>query len=266
MGSKLRMARVALVHWNAAEAAACLDLLRHAGHAAELVSEPGKTTLRALRASLPSVILIDLSRLPSYGREVGVALRASPTTRRVPLVFVGGFAEKVERVRELLPDAVFATWDEIGGALRRALAYPPAQPVVPPHGIANPAKAVFEKLSIGPESRIALINPPEGIREALGSVPVEARFATRSSPKDTHRLCFIRALAEIDHQVARLVPLPPKTVLWLCGPKKAAGHNSDVTQRAVREAGFAAGLVDDKICSIDTTWSGLRFRTRKSPK
>jgi hypothetical protein len=29
------------------------------------------------------------------------------------------------------------------------------------------------------------------------------------------------------------------------------------------EAGLAAGLVDYKVCSIDSTWSGLRFTRRK---
>jgi len=34
-------------------------------------------------------------------------------------------------------------------------------------------------------------------------------------------------------------------------------------QPVVREAGIAAGMVDFKICSIDKTWSGLRFTLKK---
>jgi hypothetical protein len=33
----------------------------------------------------------------------------------------------------------------------------------------------------------------------------------------------------------------------------------------VRQVGLASGLVDYKICSVDATWSGLRFTRRKRP-
>ncbi len=45
-------------------------------------------------------------------------------------------------------------------------------------------------------------------------------------------------------------------------PKEGSGVASDLTQTGVREAGVAAGLVDDKICSVDATWSGPLFRRR----
>jgi hypothetical protein len=37
----------------------------------------------------------------------------------------------------------------------------------------------------------------------------------------------------------------------------------DTAERAVREFGLAAGLVDFKICAIDHTWSGLKFTRRR---
>jgi hypothetical protein len=42
---------------------------------------------------------------------------------------------------------------------------------------------------------------------------------------------------------------------------------SDLTDGIVRELGLAAGLVDNKVCAIDETWSGLRFvfRLRDRP-
>jgi hypothetical protein len=38
---------------------------------------------------------------------------------------------------------------------------------------------------------------------------------------------------------------------------------TDLTDREVREAGLAAGLVDYKVCAVDSTWSGLLFTRRK---
>ena len=46
-------------------------------------------------------------------------------------------------------------------------------------------------------------------------------------------------------------------------PKKASGVETDVTFEVVQPAGLATGLVDNKVCAIDATWSGLCFARRK---
>src|ERR1700761_1811989 len=53
---------------------------------------------RVLRVQ-PAAIVIDLDRLPAYGREVGHVVRQSKSTRHVPLVFAGGAPEKVAAIR-----------------------------------------------------------------------------------------------------------------------------------------------------------------------
>jgi hypothetical protein len=50
--------------------------------------------------------------------------------------------------------------------------------------------------------------------------------------------------------------------LWLAWPKRASGVATDIGENDVREAGLAAGLVDNKIAAIDEVWSGLRFVRR----
>jgi hypothetical protein len=56
--------------------------------------------------------------------------------------------------------------------------------------------------------------------------------------------------------------LNPAGGLWVGWPKKASGVDTDLTEDQVREFGLAAGLVDNKICAVDETWSGLRFVIR----
>ena len=46
--------------------------------------------------------------------------------------------------------------------------------------------------------------------------------------------------------------------LWIAWPKRASGVPTDVTEDVVREIALAKGLVDNKVCAIDATWSGLR--------
>ena len=125
------MQSICLLHWNETEAAERLERLRALGFLAYHSTLAGPPLLRQLRENPPAAIVIDLTRLPSHGREVGAALRATKATRFIPLVFVGGEPEKVARVRELLPDAVYSSWDEIGLALQVAITQPPANPVAP---------------------------------------------------------------------------------------------------------------------------------------
>ena len=51
--------------------------------------------------------------------------------------------------------------------------------------------------------------------------------------------------------------------LWIAWPKKASGVATDVTETRVREVALPTGLVDNKVCAIDETWSGLRLVIRK---
>ena len=53
--------------------------------------------------------------------------------------------------------------------------------------------------------------------------------------------------------------LHPADGLWIAWPKKAARIETDLTFDVVQQTGLAAGLVDNKSCSIDERWQALRF-------
>ena len=61
--------------------------------------------------------------------------------------------------------------------------------------------------------------------------------------------------------------LQPAGGLWIAWPKRSSGVATDLDENLVREIGLAEGLVDNKVCAIDATWSGLRFvwRLRDRP-
>jgi CheY-like chemotaxis protein len=85
--------RVRVVHWKAAEAGAMCRALRAAGHTVDYDEKLDSGGLRCFRQSPPDVIVIDLSRLPSHGREVATALRAMKDTRHIPIIAVGARAD-----------------------------------------------------------------------------------------------------------------------------------------------------------------------------
>ena len=116
------MKRIFFVHWNAAEAEERAGRLRQAGYDVDAYWKTDNTGLGLLRANPPDLVVLDLSRVPSHGRAIAIFLRRQKATRHVPAVFVGGVPEKVARLREELPDAIYAEWPSIRSALRQALA------------------------------------------------------------------------------------------------------------------------------------------------
>jgi hypothetical protein len=55
----------------------------------------------------------------------------------------------------------------------------------------------------------------------------------------------------------------PDRSLWIAWPKRSSGVATDMTEDLVREVALPLGLVDNKVCAIDATWSGLRLVWRK---
>jgi CheY-like chemotaxis protein len=258
------MLSVCLLHWNEGEAAVRLKHLREAGFTAEHSALAGPPLLRQLRENPPAVIVIDLTRLPSHGREVGAALRAAKATRLIPLVFVGGEAEKVARVRSLLPDAVFTSWDEIVPALQTAAAQPPANPVPLASSMdAYGGQALPKKLGIQPGLKIALVNAPPGFIQLLEPIPDGVQIKDNFAEGCEMAIWFVRSQSDLAHAVHIASGLSTLRRLWFAWPKKASGLPTNVTQPVVRQAGLENNWVDYKICSIDQTWSGLLFARRK---
>jgi hypothetical protein len=71
-------------------------------------------------------------------------------------------------VREFLPDAVYTTWEKIGGALEQAIAHPPADPVVPGSLFDVYAGTPLpKKLDIKAQSTVVLVDAPEGFEGTL---------------------------------------------------------------------------------------------------
>jgi hypothetical protein len=70
---------------------------------------------------------------------------------------------------------------------------------------------------------------------------------------------FVRR-AELERRLRSLSrAVFPDGGLWVAWPKRASGVDTDLTEDVVRELGLAIGLVDNKVCAIDETWSGLRL-------
>ncbi len=257
--------RVLLIHWNADEAEERAARLRTAGFRTDFNVPLSGASLRSLRDDPPDAFVIDLSRLPSHGRAVAVALRQQKATRHVPIVFVSGDPDKVSRVRELLPDAVYTEWSRVAGALRRAIRHRAEAPVVPATMGAYSTSPLPKKLGIKAGAVVALRGAPAGFEASLGAVPEGVRFQRQARGPAGLMLLFARSRAELERRFpAAARALAPGGGLWIAWPKQASGLATDLTQAEVRRFGLDAGFVDYKICAIDQTWSGLLFARRRT--
>jgi hypothetical protein len=251
------MARVRLISWKAEEAERRARLLRALGHEVD-ASEVVSGTIRDLPQAQVDAFVVDLDRLPSQGRDVGAALRRAKTSRRVPLVFAGGSPEKVARVRELLPDAIFARWDGMAAALDSPTA--PADPVVPESNLAGYSSTPLpQKLGIKEGTTVCLVRAPAEF--SLHGLPEGASVRSRGERDLT--MVWIRAPGESERVWDRLAADEKVDDVWLVWAKKTSPHHAGVTQASVREPGMARGFVDFKVCAIDETWTGLRFKRRR---
>lgn len=256
--------RIRLVHWHDREARKRIEALEAAGYRVNYEPLKDQAAMRRIRDSDPQAIVIDLTRMPSQGRDLALWVRQQKATRHTPLVFVGGATGKVEGVKSLLPDAVFCEWAKLGGALQRAIAEPPENPIVPASVFAGYSGTPLpKKLGIKPGHVVALIRAPEDFAQTLGSLPEGATLRPSGRGRRDLTICFVRSNRELQRRIAGLVAVSEQGHVWIAWPKKASSMVTDLTQAQVRQTGLDTGLVDFKICAIDETWSGLCFALRR---
>jgi hypothetical protein len=121
------------------------------------------------------------------------------------------------------------------------------------------------KLGIKPGARVALVGAPADFADTLGELPdgAQSRPLGRGAGRCDVIVCFARTVAELARALPALpARLEPAGGLWIAWPKKSSRLATDLTEAEVRARGLATGLVDNKVCAIDDTWSGLRFVVR----
>jgi hypothetical protein len=122
---------------------------------------------------------------------------------------------------------------------------------------------LVRKLGIKADARVALIGAPKGFVLASDELPQGVSIVrTARGPLDVMVAFFDRS-AQLERRLPALrSALQPAGGLWIAWPKRSSGVSTDLDENVVRACGLAAGLVDNKVCAIDSVWSGLRFVVR----
>ncbi|HEY5026131.1 MAG TPA: DUF3052 family protein [Acidimicrobiales bacterium] len=119
-----------------------------------------------------------------------------------------------------------------------------------------------KKLGVRPGDVVALVGAPRGW--TVPDLPDGATMRRTLASGAEVVIAFVRRAAELEDLVTRVAPvLGSEDALWLVWPRRAAGHDSDVTENLLREAVLPTGLVDVKVAAVGEDWSGLRFVWRR---
>ena len=122
-------------------------------------------------------------------------------------------------------------------------------------------RPLLKKLGVREGSTLTLVAAPVGVidappasvtvrRQARGSSDVVVAFFTRR--QDLERR--VEVLSRVIYPDGRL---------WVAWPKRSFGVQSTVNEDVVRAVALPLGLVDNKVCAIDETWSALQVVWRR---
>ena len=113
-----------------------------------------------------------------------------------------------------------------------------------------------KKLGIKEDSRVALIRVPDSVVQELSLR--RSQLVQRGQADVVVACCLTRAEYEKDI-VSLGKRVFPNGAVWIGWPKKASGIKTDMLEQTIRDVCLPMGLVDNKVCAIDETWSGLRL-------
>jgi hypothetical protein len=122
-----------------------------------------------------------------------------------------------------------------------------------------------KKLGIKPGEVIVAVGAPETYEAALGDMPDAMQIthyeAGHSLPGGCALIHYFSARCddfERDFPALRDA-LAPDGALWISWPKGSSKVPTDLNENIIREIGLEQGLVDVKVCAVDSIWSGLKF-------
>ncbi len=124
-----------------------------------------------------------------------------------------------------------------------------------------------KKLGIKGGHRLLLAFAPTGFTETLGELPpgVSVSQGTRGTAVSGTAgvdvlILFASSRAVLEKSFEKAIRrVYPAGSVWVAWPKKSSGVVTDMNEHVARDVGLPLGVVDNKVCAIDETWSGLRF-------
>jgi hypothetical protein len=119
-----------------------------------------------------------------------------------------------------------------------------------------------KKRGIREGDTVAFRRAPDGFADALGALPDGVRVKRRAARPIDVVVAFFTDRAELARRLEALAAaIHPHGALWVAWPKRASGVETDLTEDVARDLALPLGMVDNKVCAIDETWSACAWCT-----
>jgi hypothetical protein len=119
-----------------------------------------------------------------------------------------------------------------------------------------------KKLGIVEGSTLAILGEPTA--PVVTGLPVGVTVKRQARGKADVVVAFFTERRDFERRIEALGGMIfPAGGLWVAWPKRASGVVTTMDENIVRAAALPLGLVDNKVCAIDDTWSGLRVVWRR---
>ena len=123
-----------------------------------------------------------------------------------------------------------------------------------------------KKLGIVGDAVFVVLDPPFGFEDTLGDYGDAVWQKSLMAPLDVV-IAFFTSRSKLNAMWPRLTKAAaPDGGIWVAWPKRSSGVITDISENGLREDLLPSGWVDNKVCAIDDTWSGLRFVLRKEQR
>ncbi|HEV3267532.1 MAG TPA: DUF3052 domain-containing protein [Acidimicrobiales bacterium] len=124
------------------------------------------------------------------------------------------------------------------------------------------ATPLHVKLGINETMTLALLHSPADVALEL---PAGVQVRRRARGRADVVLAFFSQSIVLERQIDVLgTMIFPSGGLWIAWPKRSSKLPTDITDHGVRDVALPLGLVDNKVCAIDETWTALRVVWRRS--
>jgi hypothetical protein len=126
------------------------------------------------------------------------------------------------------------------------------------------ATPLASKLGVRDGMTVMFVNAPASVIGVLPETVVQRR---RAGPGIDVAALFTTRRSELVSKIPGLSKaIFPNGSLWIGWPKQASGVSTEIDENTIREVALPTGLVDNKVCAIDDTWSALRLVWRKEKR
>jgi hypothetical protein len=128
-------------------------------------------------------------------------------------------------------------------------------------GVGYSGTPLLKKLGVKDGSTLVVLGEPPGV---IGEVPASVTVRRQARGAADVVVAFFTRRQDLERRIGTLSKMIyPDGGLWVAWPKRASGVETTVTDHVLREIALPLGLVDNKVCAIDATWTGVRVVWRR---